>query len=50
MSKRFENAKVYGAILLIALVLFYLGVVEQEHHFVNPMDMLFRWFFGLGGE
>jgi len=38
----FENAKLYGALLAIALVLLYLGLVEQEHHFVNPMDVLFR--------
>jgi len=42
MNKRFENAKLYGALLVIALVLLYLGLVEQEHHFVNPMDVLFR--------
>ena len=42
MSRRFENAKMCGAILAIALVLLYLGLVEQEHHFVNPMDVLFR--------
>ena len=42
MNKRFENAKLYGALLAIALVLLYLGLVEQEHHFVNPMDVVFR--------
>ena len=42
MSRRFENAKMCGALLAIALVLLYLGLVEREHHFVNPMDVLFR--------
>ena len=42
MNSRFENAKLCGALLAIALVLLYLGLVEQEHHFVNPMDVLFR--------
>jgi hypothetical protein len=37
MSRRFENAKMCGALLAIALVLLYLGLVEQEHRFVNPM-------------
>jgi hypothetical protein len=42
MNKRLENAKLCGAVLAIALVLLYLGLVEQEHHFVNPMDVVFR--------
>jgi|tagenome__1003787_1003787.scaffolds.fasta_scaffold17637517_1 hypothetical protein len=49
MSNRSENYKMFGAIALVGTILLYSFVIFGEgQRFVNPMDVLFRWFFGMG--